>query len=149
VWSVETVFVCALTLLGRTQAGFPAVEFIETPPPGISRLAQGYSRYADARIVLVTSTSAFAAARRAMDRCGNVEAIREIAGVLAHEECHVRHRCDEASAYDTQLTALLLAGADQNSALYHKVMRAKQAVVGPSRRNVKASVLARNRPIAK
>ena len=52
-------------------------------------------------------------------------------------------------AYDTQLTALLLAGADQNSALYHKVMRAKQAVVGPSRRNAKAGVLALNRPIAK
>jgi hypothetical protein len=149
VWSVETVFVCALTLLGRTQAGFPAVEFIETPPLGISRLAQGYSRYADARIVLVTSTSAFAAARRATDRCGNAEAIREIAGVLAHEECHIRRGCDEASAYDTQLTALLSAGADQNSPLYHKVMRAKRAVVAAARPNAKAGVLALNRPIAK
>ena len=128
-WSAETVFVCALALLGRTEAGFPAVEFVEKTPPGISKFAQAYTKIAEARIVIVTSTSAFSDARRAERRCGNIEAIREIAGVLAHEESHVRHGPDEVTAYDTQLTALLFVGADQNGPLYHKVMRAKQAVM--------------------
>jgi hypothetical protein len=144
VWSAETVFVCALALLGRPQASFPTVEFIDKAPPGVSPQAQAYSKLTDGRIVLVTSTSAFEAARRTEHRCGNVEAIPEIAAVLAHEECHVRRGCDEVTAYDTQLTVLLFTGADQNSPLYHKVMRAKQAVVAASRPSAKAGVLALN-----
>ena len=143
-WSAETVFVCALALLGRRDARFPVVEFVETRPPGVSSLVQAYTKNSDSHIVIVTSTSAFARARRARNRCGELEALREIAGVLAHEECHVRRGCDEAAAYDVQLTALLLAGADQNSPLYHKVMRAKQAVAAAAKRNAKAGVLARN-----
>lgn len=145
-WSAETVFVCALALLGRTEARFPTVEFIDTPPLGVSRFVQAYSKHADGRIVLVTTTSAFASAREAPRRCGNVEAIREIAGVLAHEECHVRRGCNEEAAYDSQLTALLFAGADQNGPLYHKVMRAKQAVVAASRSAAKGALALNRRP---
>jgi hypothetical protein len=133
VWSAETVFVCALSLLGRAEASFPAVEFVEKTPVGVSKLAQAYTKIAEGRIVIVTSTVAFLNARRAEHQCGDIEAIREIAGVLAHEESHVRHGPDEARAYDTQLTALLLVGADQNGPLYHKVMRAKQAVMAASK----------------
>ena len=56
-WSAETVFVCALALLGRTEASFPTVEFVEKTPLGVSKLAQAYTKHADARIVIVTSTS--------------------------------------------------------------------------------------------
>ncbi len=133
-WSAETVFVCALTLLGRAGGRFPVVQFVERAPIGVSRLAQAYTTETDSHIVLITSTSAFRNARRASNRCGDVEAIREIAGVLAHEEWHVRHGPGEEAAYDAQLTALLQVGADQNGALYHKVMRAKQAVVAASKR---------------
>jgi hypothetical protein len=49
-------------------------------PAGVSAYADGYAFYAEVRIVLVTSTSAFTKAQGARDRCGNVEAIREIAG---------------------------------------------------------------------
>ena len=133
-WSAKAVVVCALSLLGRSEQNFPAVEFVEHAPAGVSASAEGYAFYAEARIVLVTSTSAFTEARRAIDRCGNVVALREIAGVLAHEEWHVLHGPDEQGAYDAQLTALLYVDAGQNSPLFHKVMRAKQAVSDLTRR---------------
>jgi hypothetical protein len=134
VWSAEAVLVCAMALLGRNEQSFPAVEFVEHVPAGVSASAQGYALYTEARIVLITSTSAFTKARRASDRCGDVEAIREIAGVLAHEEWHVRHGPDEQGAYDAQLIALLYVDAGQNSPLFHKVMRAKQAVSDRAKR---------------
>jgi hypothetical protein len=144
VWSAETVFVCALALLGRAEARFPAVEFIDRAPPGVSRLAQAYIKDTEPRIVLITSTSAFVRVRREKDRCRDLEAIREIAGVLAHEEWHVLHGPDEAGAYNSQLTTLLFVGADQNGSLYHKVMRAKQAVLSATTSAGNAGVVARN-----
>jgi hypothetical protein len=143
VWSATTVFVCALTLLGRSEPQFPPVQFIDRVPVEVSRLAEGYVLTADGRIVLVTSTSAFTRARRARDRCGEVDALREIAGVLAHEEWHLRHGPDEPGAYDAQLTALLSVGADQNGGLYHSVMRAKQAVTHAAKRAAVAPTWAR------
>jgi len=118
------------------------VQFVDKAPPYVSPLAQAYIQKGDVRIVLITSTSAFDRARRSRYQCADVDAIREIAGVLAHEEWHVLHGVDEASAYDAQLTALLFAGAEQDSPLYHKVMRAKQAVTAASKRTSGAGVLA-------
>jgi hypothetical protein len=119
------------------------VQFVEKVPAGVSRLAEGYVLDAETRIVIVTSTSTFRKARQAIDPCGDVEALREIAGVLAHEEWHVRHGPDERGAYDAQLIALLYVGADQNGPLFHKVMRAKQAVSAASKRTAEARALAR------
>lgn len=144
-WSAETVFVCALTLLGRSRQVFPPVEFVDRAPPGVSASAQAYVTFPDAHIVLITSTSAFVSARRSRDRCNNVTAIREIAGVLAHEEWHVRHGPDEEDAYNAQLTALLAVGATQDSALYHKVLNAKQTVMAEARRRAAARRFARER----
>jgi hypothetical protein len=134
VWSAETVFVCALALLGRTEQSFPPVQFVENPPPGVSQLAAGYTPNEESRIVLVTSTPAFKRARLAGQQCGDLEALREIAGVLAHEEWHVRYGRDERGAYDAQLMALVLAGAAQDGPLFHKVMRAKLTVIHPPKR---------------
>jgi hypothetical protein len=142
VWSAETVFVCALTLLGRSQQSFPPVQLVEKVPAGISQLAGGYVPHAEARTVLVTSTPAFAKARMAIDRCGDVEALREIAGVLAHEEWHVRHGPDEQDAYNAQLIALLSVGAGPNTPLFHKVMRAKLAVNDRTKRASEARAFA-------
>ena len=142
-WSAEAVFVCALGLLGRSEQSFPAVEFVEHVPVGVSASAEGYAFYTEARIVLVTSTSAFTEARRAIDRCGNVVALREIAGVLAHEEWHVRHGPDEQGAYDAQLIALLYVDAGQDSPLFHKIMRARQAVSDRAKRPAEDQPLAR------
>jgi hypothetical protein len=144
VWSVEAVFVCALGLLGRSEQTFPPVDFVSQVPPGVSRFAQGYVHAPDAHIVLVTSSAAFADARRTVHPCTDVAAIREIASVLAHEEWHVRHGPDEEAAYDAQLTALLFVGAGQGSPLYDKVFRAKQAVVAAARRSGRARLIARD-----
>ena len=133
-WSAETVFVCALALLGRTERSFPPVQFVESPPPGLSQFVAGYTPDGESRIVLVTSTSAFSRARLALNQCGNVEALREVAGVLAHEEWHVRHGRDEKGAYDAQLIALLSVGASASGPLFHEVMRAKLAVTHASKR---------------
>lgn len=142
-WSAETVVVCALALLGRSEQRFPPVQFVEKVPAGVSQLAEGYARYTEPRIVLVTSTWAFAKARMARDRCGEVEAIREIAGVLAHEEWHVIHGPDEQGAYDAQLIALVYVGARQDGALYHRVMQSKLVVRHASKRAADAPALAR------
>jgi hypothetical protein len=143
VWSAETVFVCALTLLGRSEHSFPSVQFVEKVPAGVSRFAEGYAQYTEARIVLITSTWAFARARRAQDPCGDLEAIREIAGVLAHEEWHLRHGLDEQGAYQAQLIALIYVGAGPETPLYYQVVRAMQATNAASKRAAQAPVLAR------
>jgi hypothetical protein len=147
VWSAETVFVCALTLLGRSPQSFPIVEFVDKPPMGVSALAAAYTRHDDRHIVVITSTPAFATVQRAKDRCRDLEALREIAGLLAHEEWHVLHGADEESAYNAQLTALLFAGAEQNGPLYNKVVKAKLLVMATLKRDSHATMLARRAPI--
>ena len=134
-WTVQSVFLCALSLLGRSAQNFPPTQFIDKPPLGMSRLAVGYTIHqgADTHIVLVTSIAAFRDARDGTTPCSDAEAIREIAGVLAHEEWHVRHGVDEAGAYDAQLRALLLAGAPLDGGLYPKVEKSKAAVLAAAR----------------
>jgi len=142
VWSAEAVFVCALGLLGRSVQSFPPIDFIEHAPAGLSKSVQGYMA-PGGRIALITSTSAFENARRAMTPCNNIPALREIAGVLIHEEWHVRHGLDEGPAYDAQLTVLAALGAGQGSALYNKIFRAKQAVLADAKRNAPGVRIAR------
>jgi hypothetical protein len=137
-----------LQLLGRSEASFPPVELIERVPPGISPLATGYVLLAEKRIVIITSTAAFREARRASERCNSVEAIRDIAGVLAHEEWHLKHGADEAGAYDAQMIALLTAGADANGALFHKVKQVKLVVLAASKRTTTTGVTADGQIVA-
>jgi hypothetical protein len=127
VWSAQAVFVCALALLGRAEQTFPAVQFVEKAPVGVSPWAEAYVLTSEKRVVLITSTWAFRAAREAHYECARTEALQQIAGVLAHEEWHVRHGLDEADAYDAQLTALTSVGA--GPLLLQSVVRAKLRVV--------------------
>ena len=133
-WSAATVFVCAVGLLGRSATSFPPVQFVEKAPPGVSPQAAGYVLAGESRIVLITSTDAFTRARQSRDRCSNPDALREVAGVLAHEEWHISHGPDEEGAYDAQLIALLTAGAHDDGALFHKIKQAKLTVVAASKR---------------
>jgi len=144
VWSAGSVFVCALALLGRSEQSLPPVQLVERAPPEISRSAEGYALYSDRRIVLITSTAAFRRARRAASRCGDVEAIRKIASVLAHEEWHLLHGPDEQGAYHAQLTTLASLGADSNSLLYQEVVRSMLAVRDGARRAAKRHLVARD-----
>jgi hypothetical protein len=134
VWSAATVFVCALELLGRSATSFPPVQFVDKAPIGVSPQAAGYVLAGEARIVLITSTDAFTRARQSSGRCNNLDALREVAGVLAHEEWHLSHGPDEEGAYDAQLIALLVAGAHEDGPLFHKIKQAKLAVVAASNR---------------
>jgi hypothetical protein len=147
VWSAATVFVCALELLGRSAASFPPVQFVEKVPTGISSQVAGYVLAGEGRIVVITSTDAFTRARQSKDRCNDLDALREVAGVLAHEEWHVRHGPDEEGAYDAQLIALLSAGAHEDSALFHKIKQAKLAVAAASRRRADMGRSARGAPV--
>ncbi len=131
-WSIQAVFVCALTMLGRSEANFPPVEFIQSVPFGVSRSVEAYVLSDERRIVLVTSTWAFDEAQRAQYRCSAIDAVRHIAGVLAHEEWHLRHGGDEEGAYDAQLTTLRSLGASDT--LYNNVKRSKQRVVSEAAR---------------
>ena len=143
-WSAQSVFVCALMLLGRTERSFPPVQFVEKAPIGVSPAAEAYVLTDEKRIVLITSAWAFRAARQAQYECGRVEALHQIAGVLAHEEWHVRYGLDEEGAYDAQLTALTSVGASPT--LYNSVMRAKLHAVSESKRRARAGVVARGNP---
>jgi hypothetical protein len=144
VWSAETVFVCALALLGRPEQSFPAVQFIQKAPVGVSPSAEAYVLAEEKRVVLITSTWAFRTAEQAQNQCGQIDALRQIAGVLAHEEWHVRHGPDEEGAYDAQLTALTAIGA--GPMLFNSVMRAKRRVADESRRRVAVAVTAQKAP---
>ena len=143
-WSAETVFVCALALLGRPEQSFPAVQFIEKVPVGVSPSAEAYVLAEEKRVVLITSTWAFRVAEHAQYQCGRIDALRQIAGVLAHEEWHVRHGPDEEGAYDAQLTALTAVGA--GPMLFNSVMRAKRRVADESRRRMAVGVTAQKAP---
>ncbi len=148
-WTAQAVFICALGLLGRSPETFPATQLVETAPIGASRFAAAYvSRDDHPRIVLITSTAAFMAARRAKTDCADLDAIREIAGVLAHEEWHLKHGPDEEGVYDAQLTMLSFVGADPDGPLYHKVKQAKLAVLARSGRAAQAPAVARGMPPA-
>jgi len=83
VWTPQTVFVCALMLLGRSEQSFPTVQFIEKAPAPVSPSAEAYVLTDENRVVLITSSWAFRVARAAQDRCGRVQALQQIAGVLA------------------------------------------------------------------
>ena len=143
-WSPQAVFVCALMLLGRTEQSFPAVEFVEKAPVGVSTSAEAYVLTGAKRIVLITSSWAFRGARQAHYKCGNAQALQQIAGVLAHEEWHVRHGVDEEGAYDAQLTALTSVGA--GAVLFNSVMRAKLRAVSDPKRHAQEGVVARQAP---
>ena len=143
-WPATFVFACALDLLGRRAASFPPVQLVEHPSPGVSALAQGYARPDTGEIFLITTTEAFTQARK--DGCRDVDAVREVASVLVHEEWHLRHGPDEAGAYDAQLMALLTTGANYEGRLFHKVKQAKMTVLAAAKRTTSADVMARQRP---
>ena len=132
-WTAETVLVCALTLLHRSTGSFPPIEFVDTRPAYVSPNADAYVPLGGTRIYLITTSPAFIRARRAVYRCGELNAIRKIASVLVHEEWHVRHGSSEADAYAEQLSTLVALDAGPGSPLYSEVTRAMQATRRRSR----------------
>ena len=132
-WTAETVLVCALTVLHRSIESFPPIELVEVRPPYVSANADAYVPFGQSRIYLITTSPAFSQARRALYKCGALNALRKIASVLVHEEWHVRHGSDEAGTYAAQLTTLASLDAGPGSRLYHEVVRSMQATIRRSR----------------
>ena len=122
-WAAETVLLCALTLLHRSVHSFPPIEFVNLRPAYVSDNAEAYVLTGDTRIFLVTASPAFVRARRALYKCGDLQALRKIASVLVHEEWHVRHGSDEAGAYAAQLGILVYLDAGPGNPLYDEVTR--------------------------
>ena len=124
--TAAAVVVCALDLLGRSGSTAP-IKFLDTPPITVSRNAEGFVTRNPDTIYLITSTTAFETARRGFGERGVRDACRHLAGVIVHEEWHLRHGGDEESAYLAQLTALTALGAD--SGTLSAVRRSMQFVV--------------------
>jgi hypothetical protein len=127
--SAAAVLVCTLYVLGSSEATFPPIAFVDTAPPEVSRSAEAFvGRNPDA-IVLITSSPAFQAARRGPRRCWEPLPFKKLASILVHEEWHIRNGSDERGAYEAQLTALLMLGFRQDSAVYHGVVRSMLKVL--------------------
>jgi hypothetical protein len=134
VWTADVVLLCALTMLGRSEASFPPITMIQAAAGTVSAGAEGFVRHNDAHIYLVTTSETFREAQASTGRCGNVNAIRKIASVLIHEEAHLRQGADERTAYEAQLTMLAAMGAGPGSPAYQATFRAMQRTVQQQRR---------------
>ena len=147
VWTAATVLLCALNMLGRSEASFPPIMMVSTLPASVSAGAEGYVRHNDAHIYLVTTGGNFRDAQGSITRCGNTNAVRKIASVLIHEEAHLRQAADERTAYQAQLTTLTALGAGPGSAPYQEAFRAMQRALRQQRREpVPAGLMASATP---
>jgi hypothetical protein len=99
----------ALDLLKWSPDHVPTIEIVETRPPRVSPLAEGWILYdVDGRprpTIYVAAWSALYRAVLARRLDFQFEVIR-LAGVLAHERAHIEHGPDEESAYLAQLITL-------------------------------------------
>jgi hypothetical protein len=106
---------------------------VDVRPPYVSANADAYVPLGQARIYLITTSPAFSRARRAVYKCGDLNALRKIASVLVHEEWHVRHGSDEAGAYAAQLSTLTSLAAGPGNPVYYEVTKSMQAAIRRSR----------------
>lgn len=127
--SAAAVLACALTVLGRSANQLPPIELVASAPLTGSRYVEAYVQPPLKVIFLVTTSEVFQDALRAQRKCGNLDALRKIASVIAHEHWHVVNGSDEQGAYEAQLSTLIRVGSSPDSRLYHSVVRSMQAVM--------------------
>lgn len=130
--TAATVLVCALELLGRSADSLPRIELLDVRPPRASVNAEAFVDPRASTIYVLTTSEVFRAAQRAPTRCGNLEALRKLASIIAHEEWHVLNGSDEEGAYLAQLITLEMLGA-RETPLYSGVRRAMAAVLSQQR----------------
>jgi hypothetical protein len=129
-------------MLGKSERTMPRIELVDTPPIGASAQVEAYVLRGDRTIYLVTSSRAFQEAQRTRETCGDVNALRKLASILAHEAWHVKNGPDERGAYLEQLTTLTWLGVNPGSGLYIGVMRSMQEVLKQRRNERPEMVLA-------
>ncbi len=132
--TAASVVVCALSMLGRGAGTLPRIAFVDAPPPGISRQAEGFALRDPDTIYLVTSSDAFRTAVRTAERshlkCGHYVAVAKVASVIVHEEWHLRHDADERGAYEAQIMVLRARlGFEADSAIVFGVRKAMRAAL--------------------
>jgi hypothetical protein len=140
--SAAAVLACALAILGKSERTMPRIELVDAPPIGSSAHVEAYVRHADRTIYLVTSSRAFQDAQRTRDPCTDLNALRKLASILAHEKWHINNGPDERGAYLEQLTTLAWLGVSPGSGLYVGVTRSMQAVLKQRRNERPEMVLA-------
>jgi hypothetical protein len=132
------VIVCALDLLGRSQASAPIV-LLATPPVSASANAEAFVTHNPDTIYLITSTAVFQDALRDRWSGAHLDACRKIASIIVHEEWHLRYGPDERGAYLAQLMALQALQASWETIA---AVRRSMAAVAHAQR---ASLVARTR----
>ena len=125
-WSAKVVLACALNLLGRSADSLPPVAFVNVAPADVSSHAEAYVRVNDSHIFLLTSGPNFVRLQRGKDLCGDLDAARQLASVLVHEEAHLKYGADERQAYQAQLTTLAFLGAPAGTRVYSQVFKSMQ-----------------------
>jgi hypothetical protein len=125
--TAAAVVVCALDLLGRSPESSVPIKFLNEPPPGASRNAEGFVTHNPDLIYLITSTPAFRAAQGGPYAQGTRDACRHIASVIVHEEWHLKNGGDEEGAYLAQMTAL--AALNANARAIWSVRRSMKVAV--------------------
>lgn len=126
---------CALSLLGLSPDTFPPIAVLNSRPSMVSPDADAFTASPGdgARVIyLIGPAPAFAAAMKGVqDRgeCGDREPLQMVAGILAHEEWHVKHGSDERGAYLAQLRTLLLVGSGPSRWPYRVAQRSMRTVL--------------------
>lgn len=132
--SAAAVVACALGLLGRSPSSTVPIVFLEQPPRGVSKTAEGFTRLDEPdRIYLITSSEAFRDAQRAPFEAGHRAGCKKIASVIVHEEWHLKHGPDEEGAYLAQMTILEYLRAD--TVVINTVRRVMAQVVQKQRQD--------------
>ena len=132
-WTAEAVLVCALTLLGRSEASFPTIEFVRDVPADVSAAAEAFARVNDRHIYVITSSRLFQRLQHGPTRCGDLDGVRKLASVLVHEEAHVVRNASESDAYAAQLTTLAALGAGPGHLTYSEVRRSMRQTLARRR----------------
>src|SRR5262245_10278935 len=96
----------AFMLLGWRGEDLPSIEIVTSRPPESSPMAAAWVRFNDdgcatAIIYVTTLSHIYRDAAK-----GDYQALVQLAGVLAHEQWHLRHGRDEVGAYTAQLSIM-------------------------------------------
>jgi hypothetical protein len=126
------VLVCALDLMGRSEARLPPIVIVDHRPPDASLQAAAFVRHGEHVIYLIASAPVFQTAIAAQDnsrQCRGLDALRYIASLIVHEEWHLQHGPDEDGAYAAQLTELQRLGTGPGRWPYNVVKKAMTVVL--------------------
>jgi hypothetical protein len=115
----------ALDQLGWYGDQVPTIELVDARPDGVSTIAHAWTLWnADGTVLPVIYVATYTEIYRAAER-GRIYAIRQLAGMLAHERVHLQGNPREADAYASQLAALIrLHAPDAELGAVRRAMRA-------------------------